>query len=189
MSAEIIAISLGVVQSSTFTTQLAVLTGVAVLMTAGVYGLVGGIVKLDDAGLYLGRRQGSTVVRAMQRGLGNGLLTVAPWLMKALSCVGTAAMFMVGGGLLLHGVPPLQHAIEVVVGWLTGVAWAGQPGAICDRCLRRTTFGVAGAAGGYPGKASAQSPCGSQLVGATSLLKGAVEGVGQSRCLQASLQA
>jgi uncharacterized protein len=125
LSAEIIAISLGVVQASTFATQFAVLTGVAVLMTAGVYGLVGGIVKLDDAGLYLSRRAGAGAAKAIQRGLGNGILTVAPWLMKTLSFVGTVAMFMVGGGLLLHGLPPLQHAIEALVQRLGGVPGAG----------------------------------------------------------------
>jgi predicted DNA repair protein MutK len=125
LSAEIIAISLGVVQGSTFATQVGVLVGIAVLMTVGVYGLVGGIVKLDDAGLYLSKREGDTVAKAMQRRLGKGILAIAPWLMKALSLVGTAAMFMVGGGLLLHGITPLQHTIEALVQRLGSISWAG----------------------------------------------------------------
>jgi uncharacterized protein len=125
LSAEIIAISLGVVQGSPFVTQLAVLTGIAIVITAGVYGLVGGIVKLDDAGIYLSMREGSTAVRALQRGIGKAILAVAPWLMKGLSLAGTVAMFMVGGGLLLHGFAPLQHAIEAQVLRLEGVSGTG----------------------------------------------------------------
>ncbi len=111
LSAEIIAITLGTVQGSSFATQLLVLSGIALLMTVGVYGLVAGIVKLDDAGLYLSQRPG-TGPAALLRGLGRGILAAAPWLMKTLSVVGTAAMFLVGGGILTHGIAPLHHAIE-----------------------------------------------------------------------------
>ena len=107
LSAEIIAITLGTVQAQPFTTQLAVLAGIAAIMTVGVYGLVAGIVKLDDAGLWLSRRPGAFAQRA-----GRAILTAAPWLMKFLSVAGTAAMFLVGGGILVHGVAPLAHAIE-----------------------------------------------------------------------------
>jgi len=107
LSAEIIAITLGTVQGQPFTTQLAVLVGIALIMTVGVYGLVAGIVKLDDAGLYLSQ-QASKAAQA----LGRGILAAAPWLMKGLSVAGTAAMFLVGGGILVHGVAPLHHAIE-----------------------------------------------------------------------------
>ena len=107
LSAEIIVISLGVVAGQPFKTQLAVLVGIAIAMTVGVYGLVAGIVKLDDLGLYLSRRAGGAV-----RAIGRGILRVAPWLMKALSIAGTAAMFLVGGGILLHGVPALGHPLE-----------------------------------------------------------------------------
>jgi len=110
LSAEIIAITLGTVASATFTTQVAVLSGIAVLMTVGVYGLVAGIVKLDDLGLWLSRRP-----RSLEQRLGRGILRAAPWLMKGLSVAGTAAMFLVGGGILVHGVPALQHAIERAV--------------------------------------------------------------------------
>jgi len=107
LSAEIIAITLGTVAASSFTTQALVLSGVAVVMTAGVYGLVAGIVKLDDLGLWLSHRAGNAT-----QVLGRSILAAAPWLMKTLSVVGTAAMFLVGGGILVHGVPALQHAIE-----------------------------------------------------------------------------
>ncbi len=115
LSAEIIVISLGTVAAASFSQQLAVLVSIAVLMTVGVYGLVAGIVKLDDAGLWLSRRGG------LQAALGRGLLLGAPWLMKALSVFGTAAMFLVGGGILSHGIPPLHHAVA---------AWAEGAGAL-----------------------------------------------------------
>ena len=115
LSAEIVAITLGIVAASPLTTQVAVLSGVALAMTVGVYGLVAGIVKLDDLGLWLSR-QASAAAQA----IGRGLLRAAPWLMKALSVAGTAAMFLVGGGILVHGVPVLSHAIDsVVAGWGT----------------------------------------------------------------------
>jgi predicted DNA repair protein MutK len=114
LSAEIIAITLGTVQGSPFITQVAVLSGIALLMTVGVYGLVAGIVKLDDGGLYLSQREGNGALARLQRSAGRGILLTAPWLMKGLSVAGTAAMFLVGGGILTHGVPPLHHAIEAL---------------------------------------------------------------------------
>ena len=107
LSAEIIVITLGTVAGEPFLKQLSVLALIAVVMTIGVYGLVAGIVKLDDAGLYLSRKTSSAL-----RGLGNLLLSAAPWLMKSLSVIGTAAMFMVGGGILTHGIAPAHHLIE-----------------------------------------------------------------------------
>jgi predicted DNA repair protein MutK len=107
LSAEIIAITLGTVSGQPLGTQAAVLATIALVMTVGVYGLVAGIVKLDDAGLWLTRQ-----ASAAQQALGRGLLVFAPWLMKALSVVGTLAMFLVGGGILTHGVPWLHHVIE-----------------------------------------------------------------------------
>ncbi|HEX5748861.1 MAG TPA: DUF808 domain-containing protein [Archangium sp.] len=112
LSAEIIVISLGVVASAPFMTQVMALVGVALLMTVGVYGLVAGIVKLDDAGLYLTRRTGSGASTRFMRGLGAGLLKGAPYLMKSLSVAGTVAMFLVGGGIIAHGVSTLHHGIE-----------------------------------------------------------------------------
>ena len=108
LSAEIIAITLGTVQDSAFLTQISVLSGIAILMTVGVYGLVAGIVKLDDGGLHLSKKTGAL------RALGVGILATAPWLMKGLSVAGTAAMFLVGGGILTHGIPALDHAIEAL---------------------------------------------------------------------------
>jgi predicted DNA repair protein MutK len=112
LSAEIIAITLGTVQHSPWATQLAVLAGVAAVMTVGVYGLVAGIVKIDDLGLYLSRLpvKGSR----WKQTLGLWLLDMAPWLMKALSVLGTAAMFLVGGGILSHGLPFVHHWVLAV---------------------------------------------------------------------------
>ncbi len=117
LSGEIIAITLGTVAGKPFATQALVLSGIAVAMTVGVYGLVAGIVKLDDLGLWLSRR-GNAVAQA----LGRGIVNAAPWLMKALSVAGTAAMFLVGGGILVHGVPVVAHAIEGAVQSLPGLA-------------------------------------------------------------------
>jgi len=110
LSAEIIVISLGTVAGQPFLTRLAVLVGIAVVMTAGVYGLVGAIVKLDDFGLHLTRRANSGA-----QAVGRGILRAAPSLMKGLSIAGTAAMFLVGGSILEHGLPPLHHVSEAVV--------------------------------------------------------------------------
>jgi predicted DNA repair protein MutK len=107
LSAEIIAITLGTVAGSELSVRIGVLAGIAVVMTIGVYGLVAGIVKIDDLGLHLTRRTG-----AGARKIGAMILRAAPWLMKGLSVAGTAAMFLVGGGILVHGVPPVAHAVE-----------------------------------------------------------------------------
>ena len=126
LSAEIIVITLGIVADAAFGTQVAVLAGIAVVMTIGVYGLVAGIVKLDDAGLHLSRQQGGGY-RRLQRSLGRGILRAAPYLMKTLSVVGTAAMFLVGGGILVHGIPGTHdyvHAVVHAVETLPGVGAA-----------------------------------------------------------------
>jgi uncharacterized protein len=114
LSAEIIVIALGTVAGKDLPTQVAVLVGIALLMTVGVYGLVAGIVKLDDLGLFLSKRGGA------QAALGRGILRAAPWLMKALSIAGTAAMFLVGGGIVVHGVPALHHAVQAMVQGIGG---------------------------------------------------------------------
>jgi predicted DNA repair protein MutK len=114
LSAEIIVIALGTVATTTFANRVSVLVAIAVVMTIGVYGLVAGIVKLDDAGLYLERRQGTGAGVKAQRLLGRGLLKAAPLLLKFLSVAGMAAMFMVGGGILVHGIAPLHHWVEHV---------------------------------------------------------------------------
>ncbi len=107
LSAEIIVITLGTVSEANFTRQLAVLCAISLIMTVGVYGLVAGIVKLDDAGLHLSKRENSGA-----RSLGRALLWGAPWLMKFLSVAGTAAMFMVGGGILTHSVKAIDKFID-----------------------------------------------------------------------------
>ena len=112
LSAEIIVITLGTVAAASFGVRLAVLAGIALLMTAGVYGLVAGIVKLDDAGLHLSRRAGDGRLAAARRAVGMTILRLAPRLMKGLSVAGTAAMFLVGGGILAHGIPVVGHWIE-----------------------------------------------------------------------------
>ncbi|WP_312320469.1 DUF808 domain-containing protein [Stenotrophomonas sp.] len=117
LSAEIIVLSLGVVSGQPFINQVTALVVIALGMTVFVYGLVAGIVKLDDAGLYLSRKGG--VVAAF----GRGLVASAPWLMKFLSVAGTLAMFLVGGGILVHNVPALHHFVlglagQTSVGWL-----------------------------------------------------------------------
>ena len=127
LSAEIIAITLGTVQASPFITQVTVLSGIAIVMTAGVYGLVAGIVKLDDAGLYLSQKTGDSAAARLRRSLGRGIVLTAPWLMKALSVAGTAAMFLVGGGILTHGVPALDHAIEALAARVGSVLGAVTP--------------------------------------------------------------
>lgn len=114
LSAEIIAITLGTVQGSPFLTQLTVLSGIAIVMTVGVYGLVAGIVKLDDGGLYLSQRTGGGTWPGLQRRVGRSILYIAPWLMKGLSVAGTVAMFLVGGGILTHGVGILHDKIDAL---------------------------------------------------------------------------
>jgi len=123
LSAEIIVITLGTVATAGFREQVSVLSVIAILMTVGVYGLVAGIVKLDDAGLYLSRLQGA--VHALNRRIGLTLLWIAPYLMKTLSILGTAAMFMVGGSIIVHGVPFLHHWLGDLETWATGVSAYG----------------------------------------------------------------
>ena len=114
LSAEIIVLSLGVVDGQPFMQQALVLVAIALTITVGVYGLVAGIVKLDDAGMHLAAKGGATAA------FGRGILYTAPWLMKFLSIAGTAAMFLVGGGILVHAIPALAHWVEGVLpgGWI-----------------------------------------------------------------------
>jgi predicted DNA repair protein MutK len=118
LSAEIIVIALGTVASQPFVKQLAVLVAIAAIVTVGVYGLVGGIVKLDDLGLRMVREGAGKASAAV----GRGILAFAPKLMKFLSVAGTAAMFLVGGGILVHAIPALHHLAKrihaIPPGWL-----------------------------------------------------------------------
>lgn len=143
LSAEIIAITLGTVADAPFITQLSVLVGIAVAMTIGVYGAVAGIVKLDDLGLYLTQRPGSGAGVALQHRIGAAILKAAPYLMRALTVVGTAAMFLVGGGILTHGLGALHHAIEALTERVTD-----QLGGLVGAVLPTLLDGVVGVAAG-----------------------------------------
>lgn len=112
LSAEIIVITLGTVKAASFTNQIAVLTLIAIIMTIGVYGLVAGIVKLDDGGVYLIEQKGRGLWLRFKHALGRSILRFAPYLMKTLSIAGTVAMFLVGGGILTHNIPAVHHFIE-----------------------------------------------------------------------------
>ena len=113
LSAEIIVISLGTVAAAALPQRIAVLSAIAIVMTVGVYGLVAGIVKLDDVGLWLSQKTGATA-----RAFGRFLLWGTPWLMRALSVLGTLAMFLVGGGIIAHGIAPLAHWLhEIELSW------------------------------------------------------------------------
>jgi len=134
LSAEIIVIALGTVAAEVISKQVMVLSVVALGMTVGVYGLVAGIVKLDDAGLYLNRLPGESSGRALLRAFGRLLLAAAPKLMKTLSVVGTAAMFLVGGGILIHGIPgshdllhAANHAVHAVPAIGGVLSWFSEP--------------------------------------------------------------
>jgi predicted DNA repair protein MutK len=116
LSAEIIVITLGAVAAASLNTRIGVLIGISLLMTVGVYGLVAGIVKLDDGGLALARSASAAL-----RSIGQAILAATPWLMKGLSIAGTAAMFLVGGGILTHGIPALHRFIEAALHGITGV--------------------------------------------------------------------
>lgn len=142
LSAEIIVIALGTVAAASFSTRVVVLVGVALIMTVGVYGLVAGIVKLDDAGLYLSRRPGDGSFARFQRGLGFVILGAAPWLMKTLSVVGTAAMFLVGGGILAHGLPPVHHTVEHLAHAVESLGGVGGVLAVIAPLVLNGLFGI-----------------------------------------------
>lgn len=119
LSAEIIVISLGTTANAPFVTQALVVSLIAIAMTVGVYGLVAGIVKLDDFGLYLAKNETQEQKpNLVKRAIGNGILAFCPWLMKGLSFFGTLAMFLVGGGIIAHGIPVIHHAVEAAKVWL-----------------------------------------------------------------------
>jgi predicted DNA repair protein MutK len=142
LSGEIIVITLGIVAESDFLSQVVVVAGIAFAMTIGVYGLVAGIVKLDDAGLYLTQTKGDGVWPRFLRWSGLRLLNFAPLLMKGLAVVGTIAMFMVGGGILVHGFHPIAVAVDQLAVQLGTVAYAGGAIAAIAPTLLSTLFGV-----------------------------------------------
>ncbi|MBP2167178.1 putative DNA repair protein MutK [Erwinia toletana] len=119
LSAEIVAITLGIVSDAPLLNQVLILSGIAILVTVGVYGIVAGIVKLDDLGLWLSEKSS-----ALAQTTGRALLAAAPWLMKILSVVGTLAMFLVGGGIVVHGIAWLHHHIDAFSGGFNGLVAA-----------------------------------------------------------------
>ncbi|GAB2666846.1 DUF808 domain-containing protein [Vibrio panuliri] len=139
LSAEIIVIALGTVQGHPFITQVLVMSLIAVLMTVGVYGLVAGIVKMDDLGFYLQRKSSG---QGILGSLGNGLVATAPKLMKILTVVGTIAMFLVGGGIVVHSLPFVHHAIEHIVAMLPSIPYVSATYSVVGN-------GLAGLLSGY----------------------------------------
>ena len=142
LSAEIIVIALGTVETASFMMQALTVSAIAIVMTIGVYGLVAGIVKLDDLGYHLLQERVASGMTSFRQALGRGILWFAPWLMKTLSVVGTAAMFLVGGGILLHGIPhshDFTHAAEVFV---QQVGWVGNALKAIAPTLLSGFFGV-----------------------------------------------
>ncbi len=141
LSAEIIVIALGTVKDAAFASQVSVVAGIALIMTIGVYGLVAGIVKLDDAGFYLLKTRSS-----INQTIGRGLLKLAPYLMKSLAVVGTAAMFLVGGGILLHGLPQAHDLLHNAEHAAAGVPAVGGLLAVLTPSLINAGAGVAAGA-------------------------------------------
>ncbi len=124
LSAEIIVITLGAVAKSPLMTQIGVLVAISIIMTVGVYGLVGGIVKMDDLGLYLSKSQGNGALQGVKRSTGRGLLGLAPFLLRSLSIIGTVAMFTVGGGIIVHGFHSLEEGIHhLTASMLSSLPW------------------------------------------------------------------
>jgi len=146
LSAEIIAITLGIVADKSLSTQFFTLAVIGIVMTIGVYGLVAAIVKMDDAGLYLSQRQGESSFTRFNRKLGFGLLSAAPVLMKSLTIIGTAAMFMVGGGILTHGLHWVGEQIHHAEQFVETFALVGPVLGLLTPSILNALFGIAAGA-------------------------------------------
>lgn len=142
LSAEIIVIALGTVKDASFSVQAMVVSGIALLMTIGVYGLVAAIVKIDDVGLYLSKATSAGFFSGVKRTLGKILLGLAPRLMKALSVIGTLAMFLVGGGILVHGLHALESVISLVAYQASLLPWIGGFLSLIAPSLTTLLFGL-----------------------------------------------
>ena len=142
LSLEIIVLTLGIVAEMAFISQVLVLSIIALAMTVGVYGLVAGIVKLDDAGIHLMQRNGADSWSRSVRWVGSRLVSFAPWLMKFLAVVGTIAMFMVGGGILVHGFHLLDEGIVALTAMIAEVATVGPVLAALTPTLGGVLIGV-----------------------------------------------
>jgi len=127
LSAEIIVITLGTLVDQPFAVTLGVLLAVGILMTIGVYGLVAAIVKLDDLGLRWMARQGTSFLDRTLRKIGAGILWLAPYLLRFLAIAGTAAMFLVGGGIITHQFELLHHWSESFAHTLEAIPLLGTP--------------------------------------------------------------
>lgn len=160
LSAEIITITLGAVAGAALASQLTVLSIIALGMTFGVYGLVAGIVKMDDAGLWLSQQP-----QPARQALGRFLLAAAPRLMKFLSVAGTAAMFLVGGGILVHGVSSLHHLSEASAQWAAQLPSIGALAGALTPALINAVAGLA---------------AGAALVGLSTVIKALRSGSGSS---------
>lgn len=139
LSAEIVVIALGTMASAPMLQQIIALSLIAIAITVLVYGLVAGIVKLDDLGMRLHRAEGENAAAASSRAFGAWILRAAPWLMRTLSVVGTAAMFMVGGSILVHGIAPVEH---VVHDWSAAAGSASGLLGLLVRTLLDALFGI-----------------------------------------------
>lgn len=142
LSGEIIVIALGTVSTEVFSKQATVVTLIALVMTIGVYGLVAGIVKLDDLGLHLMLKKGESFFKQLQRKIGEKIVAFAPYLMRTLSVVGTAAMFMVGGSIIGHGFPTLHHINENISAQLQNLPVIGSALALISPILIDAIIGV-----------------------------------------------
>lgn len=142
LSAEIVTITLGEIAAEPLFMRVAVLIAISLIMTIGVYGSVAAIVKLDDLGLSLLQKTGATAWGKWQRLIGRGILIAAPYLMKTLSVAGTVAMFLVGGGILVHGLTGLAHLEHVFSHSLSDVAWLGAVWTVAAPLLFTATVGV-----------------------------------------------
>jgi predicted DNA repair protein MutK len=142
LSAEIIVIALGTVATEVFSKQIAVVSAIALIMTVGVYGLVAGIVKLDDLGLHLMLKKGQTFYQQLLRKIGAGILAFAPKLMRFLSVAGTAAMFLVGGSIIGHGIPAIHHFSEHIAEMLHEIPTIGGIAAVITPMLIDAIVGL-----------------------------------------------
>ncbi|NIB39101.1 DUF808 domain-containing protein [Pseudomaricurvus alkylphenolicus] len=145
LSAEIVVIALGTVQDAPFVNQLGVVVAIAVAMTVGVYGLVAAIVKLDDAGLYLANTDDGQPMATTLQAFGRGLLSCCPYVLKTLTIVGTAAMFLVGGGILVHGIPGAHDTVHHLAEWAHTLPVGGFMAALSSQLFNAVVGLAAGA--------------------------------------------
>lgn len=135
LSAEIIAITLGGIKAEPLVTQVGVLYLISFVMTVGVYGMVAALVKIDDLGEFLARGGGGRAA------LGRGILAAAPYIFRVISFIGTVAMLLVGGQIILHGVPVASHSVDALLQGLPG--WSRGLGLIVAELVAGGLVGLA----------------------------------------------